>query len=138
MSTVFELVLIGTLTVTSYRSVPSQTDNSPYFTSTGERVMDGGIAASRDMLCPLVFFKDKNIRLHKQAECSIKSKRLHYGDTVSVKGLGLFRINDCMHKRHKNRMDVWVKTYKQEKQIGTRKLPVYRFQKISRFGFKRK
>ena len=39
MNTLILIVtLLGNLQVTSYRSVPNQTDNSPYFTSIGERV----------------------------------------------------------------------------------------------------
>lgn len=126
--TTFTLVLLSTLTVTSYRSVPKQTDSSPFITSTGERVLEGGIASSRDLLCPMVFFKDLRIRKHKADKCFLK-ERLHYGDTVYIKEYGLFRINDCMHQRHKNRMDVWVKTYKEEKAFGTQRLAVYRLQK---------
>lgn len=119
-----ELVLIGSFTVTSYRSVPQQTDHSPFVTATGERVKKGGIAASRDLMCPASFFKASVMRLHKRKNCILKH-RLHYGDKVYVEKYGWFRINDCMNKRHKKRFDIWVKTYNEEKVLGTRKLKIY-------------
>jgi 3D (Asp-Asp-Asp) domain-containing protein len=95
-------VFIGTMTVTSYRSVEAQTDSTPFITSTGEHVHSNGIALSRDLL-----------------------KRwggpVAYGDIVYVEGYGLKVVNDTMHHRHKNRVDLWVKTYEEEKNVGVRK-----------------
>lgn len=96
------VALVGQLSVTSYRSVPEQTDDSPYITSIGERVHPHGVAVSRDLL-----------------------KRwggpLDYGDLVFVEGYGFKVINDCMHERHRSAVDIWVATLEEERKIGTRK-----------------
>lgn len=117
------LILLGTLQVTSYRSVTSQTDDSPYRTSTGERTSPDGVAVSQDLLC-----KDC-LRLHTRCKCPIGSK-LHYGTWVYIEKVGLKRVNDVMNVRHKRRMDVWVRTLVEEKafhkKFGRVKLKVYR------------
>lgn len=87
--------------ITSYRSVPNQTDASPYTTAIGERVHPHGVAVSRNLL-----------------------KRwggpLDYGDTIYVEGYGVKIVNDCMHERHKNHIDIWVKTLAEEKAINVK------------------
>lgn len=107
------------LNVTSYRSVHSQTDSSPHFTSTGERVHKGGVALSRNLLK----------RWGGPAD---------YGDYVLIEGMGIYRINDCMNdtkwdKVNKKRIpivnsiDIWVSSYEEEKAIGFQKRRVYLF-----------
>lgn len=95
-------LLIGSMTLTSYRSVPQQTDETPFHTSIGERVSVRGCAVSRDLL-----------------------KRwggpLNYGDLIYIEGTGYRFVNDCMAARHKRAVDVWVETYKDEKEFGVRK-----------------
>lgn len=115
------LTLVGNLVLTSYRSLPNQTDDTPYYTSIGERVHPHGVAVSRDLLCPLA--KDK-YKIHNRNKCLYRSK-LHYGDWLYVEGFGLKTVNNVMAARHKGRIDVWVSSYPQEKQIGTRKVRVY-------------
>lgn len=99
------VTLVGNLTVTSYRSVPEQTDDSPFYTSIGEHVHKNGVAVSQDML---------------------KSGVVKYGDVLYIEGIGFKVVNDVMNARHKNHLDIWVETYEQEKAIGVRKLVVYR------------
>lgn len=102
MNLVLIAVLIANVTLTSYRSVPEQTDDSPFFTSIGERVSPRGCAVSRDLL-----------------------KRwggpLSYGDLIYIDGVGFRFVNDCMAARHKQAVDVWVATLKDEKAVGVRK-----------------
>lgn len=95
------VIFIGNITLTSYRSVPEQTDDSPFFTSTGERVSVRGCAVSRDLL-------KKN------------GGSLDYGDLIYIEGVGFRFVNDCMAARHKRSVDIWVSTYKDEKKIGYR------------------
>lgn len=89
------LICIGLVIPTAYRSVRSQTDSSPYRTSTGERCNVHGIAVSRDYL-----------------------KRwggpLDYGDLVYLDGIGFRFVNDCMAPRYKRRVDVWVEVWDDE------------------------
>lgn len=89
-------VLIGSLQITSYRSVPEQTDDSPFITATGERVCKDGVAVSQDLL---------------------KSKTVKYGDWLFIEGIGLKRVNDTMHNRHNNHIDVWVSSLDEEKKF---------------------
>lgn len=91
-------ILIGNLIGTSYRSVPEQTDDSPNFTATGEHVCTHGIAISQDLL-------KKNGGL------------LEFGDLVYIDTIGFKTVNDTMNKRMKKRFDVWVGTYKEEREF---------------------
>jgi hypothetical protein len=118
-----EYVLLGALQVTSYRSLERQTDSTPFITSIGEHVHPHGVAVSEDMLCPLSKGKTK---LHKRGRAGgCKFKKLHYKDWIYVPGYGLKVINDVMHPRHHKSVDLWVKTYDEEKRVGTRRLTVY-------------
>jgi 3D (Asp-Asp-Asp) domain-containing protein len=99
------VTLVGNMTVTSYRSVPEQTDDSPFITSIGQRTHPHGVAVSQDLL---------------------KSGALKYGDFIMVEGYGLKVVNDTMNPRHKNHVDLWVETYQQEKAVGVKKLKIYR------------
>ena len=98
MNLVLTALLIGNMTITAYRSIPRQTDASPWITSIGERVHPHGVAVSRDLLVQ-------------------NGGTLNYGDLVYVEGFGFKVVNDCMHKRHKQAIDIWVATYKEEKAI---------------------
>ena len=99
------VTLIGNMTVTSYRSVPEQTDSSPFVTSTGERTHKNGVAVSQDLL---------------------KSGAIKYGDILFVEGYGFKVANDTMHPRMKNHIDMWVESYEQEKAVGVKKLHIYK------------
>lgn len=110
MNIVLTLVLIGNLTPTAYRSVPEQTDSSPFITATGERVHNRGVAVSRDLL-------------------KRWGGKLEYGDLLYIEGVGYKFVFDTMHERHKNRFDVWVPTLQAEKEFDRKfrgkKLKVY-------------
>lgn len=94
-------LLIGPMTITSYRSVPSQTDDSPFTTSIGERVHPHGIAVSQNLL-----------------------KRwggpLNYGDVLYVEGIGFKVVNDVMNPRHRDHVDVWVSSFAKERAFSKR------------------
>ncbi len=95
-----ELVLIatfvGTLQITSYRSVPAQTDDSPNYTSIGEHCNVNGVALSRDLL-------------------KRWGGQVAYGDMLYIDGIGWRKVNDCMAQRHKKHVDIWVQSYDDEK-----------------------
>jgi 3D (Asp-Asp-Asp) domain-containing protein len=101
MQMVLVAVLLGNLTITSYRSVPSQTDDSPYYTSIGEHVNSGGVAVSRDLLRRW-------------------GGPLDYGDFLYVEGVGFKRVNDCMAARHTQHVDIWVENLDQERAINVK------------------
>lgn len=69
------ICLIGTLQVTGYQSVPAQTDDSPTWTSIGDRTTMFGCAISQDLL---------------------ETKRVKYGDILYIEGHGYRVVNDCM------------------------------------------
>ena len=100
-----EALLLGTLTVTSYQAIPSQTDSSPGWTAIGDKTTKFGVAVSQDML---------------------KDGRIKYGDVLLIDGYGLRVVNDCMNARHKNRIDLLVFSHAEEKRVGTRHLRVWR------------
>ncbi len=105
-----EMVLLGTLTLTSYQPIPAQTkptclNRHQCDTSIGDGITMYGAAASQDLL---------------------KSGRLHYGDIIYVPGFGYRVINDCMAARHKNAIDLLVFTYSEEKRVGVRHIKIYR------------
>lgn len=135
MNLIMVAVLIGNLTVTSYRSVPQQTDSTPFHTSTGAHVEPGGAAVSRDLLCGACR------KLHKRCAHPEYQKKIHYGDWLFVEGYGFRFVNDCMSdtssirvkgkiKRRiiTNQIDIWVSSYKEERTVDVKKLNVYKIQ----------
>lgn len=94
-------VLLSSMTLTSYRSVPNQTDASPYITSIGHHVHPYGAAVSQDLLA---------------------SGEVCYGDVLYIPGYGLRTVNDTMAKRHTRWIDLWVATYAEEKSVGVRRM----------------
>jgi hypothetical protein len=78
--------------------VPSQTDDSPFITSIGERVGPHGVAVSRDML-------------------SRWGGPLNYGDAIYIEGVGIKVVNDCMAERHRRAIDLWVETKEKESRV---------------------
>ena len=124
MNLILTMILIGNFIVTSYRSVPNQTDKSPFYTSTGERTSPDGIAISQNLLCSTC------LKLHRRCKHLDGDKRIHYGDWLLVEDIGLKRVNDVMNKRFTDRMDIWVATKKEEhnhhKKYKFNKLKVYK------------
>lgn len=123
--------LLGNLSVTSYRSVPAQTDDSPFNTSTGEHVHNGGVAISRDLLCGACR------KLHHRCAHPEDGRHIHYGDYLYLPNHGFYKVFDVMSatkydKRTKKRykikqsVDLWVPTYKAEHSIGLTVQPVYK------------
>lgn len=107
-----KIVLLGVLTVTSYRPTPAQTkpecrDRFHCTTSIDDGITMYGVAASQDLL---------------------KSGRLHYGDVVYIEGYGYRIVNDTMNARHTESLDMLVFTRDQEKAVGVRKIKIYKLE----------
>jgi len=103
-------ILLGVLTVTSYRPVPAQTkpECTGRFhctTSIDDGVTMYGVAVSQDFL---------------------KSGQVAYGDVLYIPGYGNRIVNDTMNIRHHNAIDMMVFTRAQEKAVGVRKLKIYK------------
>lgn len=141
MNPTLMVVFIGSLTFTSYRSVSNQTDSTPFYTSTNERVHSGGVAVSQDRLCGACR------KLHKRCKHPEYQFKVHYGDCLYLEGVGFKIVNDCMgrfskyiirtkegikvlFKRQDNWLDVWVPTLMAEKEFhktkGIHRYPVWR------------
>ncbi len=83
------------VTITSYNSVPGQTDDSPFITADGSHVRDGIIAAN--------FLKfGTKVRIPEL-----------FGDKV-------FEVHDRMNKRFSDRVDIWMADVPASKQFGIR------------------
>lgn len=114
----FIVILLSSITVTSYQPIRSQTDDSPTITSIGVRVNKHGVAVSRDLLCPMALCKDLRIKRHSSSVCRLR--RIHYNDAIYIEGYGWKIVNDCMNKRHKRAVDILVFSKEEEHKIGTR------------------
>lgn len=109
---IIELVLVSSMSwqVTAYRSVPAQTDSTPFNTSTGARTNAAICAVSQDEL----------------------GKEIHYGDYLFVEIPAEPKLNrycwvqDTMNKRIHHAVDFWVATKAQEHKVGVRRGLVYR------------
>jgi 3D (Asp-Asp-Asp) domain-containing protein len=104
-----ELILLGTLTATSYRATPAQTkpeckSNSDCQTSIGENVNELGAAISQDLLA---------------------SGRVRYHDVIYIDRIGYRIVFDTMHHRIHNAVDIFVYTRAEEKAFGVKHLRVW-------------
>lgn len=104
-----KLILLGTLTVTSYRAVPAQTkpectDRHHCETSTGENVSELGLAVSQDLLL---------------------SGKVKYGDIVCVSGYPCRIVFDTMAPKNHNAIDLFMYTKAEERAVGVRHLRVW-------------
>lgn len=86
----------GTVLATAYNSLPNQTDSSPWITASGTRCREGVIA----------------------------SNFLPMGTKVKIDGFGnrVFRVEDRMNRRYKNRIDIWFRDYSDAMEFGVRKI----------------
>ena len=84
---------VRTVKATAYSSTPDQTDDSPFTMANGKRVHDGAVAAN------FVPFGTK-----------VRFPEL-YGDKV-------FTVEDRMHKRFSDRVDIWMGTRSEAMRFG--------------------
>jgi len=103
-------VFIGKVSCYMYNPVKSQTDSSPHYTSIGEKVQEGIIAVSQDLL-----------------------GKVNYYDMVYIKELDrYFYVMDCMHKKQKNSVDIFSWNLKQSKAFGRHKFTLYLCKKMQK------
>jgi 3D (Asp-Asp-Asp) domain-containing protein len=102
------------LSGTAYTSTVRQTDRSPHITATGARTKLGVVALSRDML-----------------------RYIPYGSVITIQDYGSSRgkfnsflasrqfvVEDTMHRRMQNKIDVWLPDYGTAIRFGKRTLKV--------------
>jgi len=92
-----------TLTVTAYSPQKKQTDETPHYTATNNRVRPGIIAVSRDLF----------------------DRGWVFGKKVYIKSLGVFTIDDLMHQRKKNQVDVFMFDTNEALEFGRQTRDVY-------------
>ncbi|MDZ7707133.1 MAG: hypothetical protein U5J97_04420 [Trueperaceae bacterium] len=117
-----------TVRATGYNSLASQTDASPHTTATGTRTRFGVLAVSRDLL----------------------GGDIPYGSLVRIRDLGgyydgrgsgrfqsvldahgLFVVEDTMHARKRDQIDVWFGDYASAVNWGVRQVEV----EVVRYGY---
>lgn len=86
----------GSVMATAYNSMEGQTDSSPWVTASGTRCRSGVIA----------------------------SNFLPFGTKVMIEGFGnkIFVVEDRMHRRFNNRIDIWFRNYHDARDFGIRKI----------------
>lgn len=92
-----------TLTITAYSAEPGQTDDTPFTTANNNRVRDGIVAVSRDLF----------------------SKGWVFGRKVYVVDMGVYTIDDLMHQRKKNQIDIFMFDTAKALKFGRKKMRVY-------------
>lgn len=102
-------ILLGILTITSYRPVPEQTKPECQgrfhcTTAIDDGITMYGVAVSQDLL---------------------KSGEVHYGDILWIDGYGYRVVNDCMGPKARRAIDLMVFTRNEEKAVGVRHKKVY-------------
>ena len=89
---------------TAYNSLSNQTDATPHITATGTRTRPGVVALSRDLL-----------------------RVFPYGTRVTIQDLSgrynfsgrVFIVEDTMHARKTNQVDIWMPTYRDAINFGS-------------------
>ncbi|MBD3334429.1 MAG: hypothetical protein GF355_02840 [Candidatus Eisenbacteria bacterium] len=98
------------VSVTAYSSTPDQTDDTPWITAAATRVRPGIVALSRDLL-----------------KTHTPDAPFEYGDLILVAGVGVFRVEDTMHRRWRRRADIWFPTRDQARRWGHRQALITKY-----------
>jgi len=102
------------IVATAYNSEVRQTDSTPFITASGERVKDGTLALSRDMIRA----QDELMgRMGYNPAATIS-----YGDTVDLIYVKRMIVHDTMAKRFTNRADIWMNSESNAWEWGIRKV----------------
>ena len=115
------------LRATGYNSLESQTDDTPFITAIGSTTRPGIVAISRDLLGGSIPYGSL-VRL--------KDLGGYYGGGYGtfqdkLDAQGLFIVEDTLHQRKTQQVDVWFETYSEAIQWGIRKVEV----ELVRYGW---
>ena len=115
------------LRATGYNSLESQTDDTPFITAIGSQTRPGIVAISRDLLAGSIPYGSL-VRL--------KDLGGYYGGGYGefqdeLDAQGLFVVEDTLHRRKTQQVDVWFETYSEAIQWGIRKVEV----ELVRYGW---
>ena len=97
---------------TAYNSEVNQTDDTPFITASGERVQDGTLALSRDMI------RAENDMMRRMGYNPTAA--ISYGDTVDLIYVKRMVVHDTMNKRYTNRADIWMDSINDARTWGVR------------------
>ena len=108
------------LRATGYNSLESQTDDTPFTTAIGSQTRPGIVAISRDLLGGSIPYGSL-VRL--------KDLGGYYGGghgkfQEKLDAQGLFIVEDTLHARKEQQVDVWFESYTEALQWGVRKVEV--------------
>ena len=106
------------LRATGYNSLESQTDDTPFITAIGSQTRPGIVAISRDLLGGSVPYGSL-VRL--------KDLGGYYGGGYGkfqdkLDAQGLFVVEDTLHRRKTQQVDVWFESYNEALQWGVRRV----------------
>lgn len=104
---------------TAYNSLESQTNAQPFITATGTQTRWGIIAVSRDLL-DFDLPYGSLVRLRDLG--NYHSGRGHGAYQTLLDGAGLFVVEDTMHMRKANQIDVWFADYASAVNWGVRRI----------------
>lgn len=97
---------------TAYNSEENQTDSTPFITASGERVQDGTLALSRDMI------RAENEMMKRMGYNPTAT--IAYGDTIDLIYVKRMVVHDTMNKRYTNRADIWMASISDARAWGVR------------------
>lgn len=89
-------------TVTAYSPTKRECDDTPWLAASGKRPRVGTVAVSRNLFYSGWVF----------------------GSRIYIEGLGIYRINDLMHPRWENRIDVFLESERLARRFGRREVKV--------------
>lgn len=115
------------LRATAYNSLPWQTDGDPHITATGARTTFGIIAASRDLIGSDLPYGSL-VRIRDLGGFGNGRGAGVFQDTLDSHGL--FIVEDTMHIRKKQQVDVWFPELSTALSWGVRKVEV----EVIRYG----
>ncbi|MEX2535452.1 MAG: hypothetical protein WD273_07600 [Trueperaceae bacterium] len=115
------------LRATAYNSLASQTDGTPHITATGARTRFGIVAVSRDMLGHDIPYGSL-IRIRDLGNYYTGRGAGNYQSVLD--GHGLFIVEDTMHPRKQQQVDVWFEALSSARSWGVRNVEV----EIIRYG----
>jgi len=85
---------------TAYNSDIGQTDSTPFITASGERVQEGTLALSRDMI------RAENAFMARMGYNNAAT--ISFGDTIDVVYVRRMVVHDTMNRRYTERADIWM------------------------------
>lgn len=91
---------------TGYTSREEETDSTPFITATGKRVRPGIAAVSRDLLSSEMPYGSR-FKIVRVADNPTTCRAKNVLGWFSSRGIGEFEVQDTMHPRKRNQIDIW-------------------------------